>query len=225
MTQSATEATAETAGETSADTSTAAASTTTTTEAAATAATVEAGSTEGEQALGDAGKKALDAMKAKWKDADKLAKENAAALAALQAKLDGKEKEHAAEQAKREAEQAVLAKANDRIRKSEIKAAAKGVLADPQDAYKFLDLEQFEVDADGNVDEDAIAKALADLVKTKPYLAVQDGKRFQGAADAGTRNESRPAQLTRADLARMTPQDIEKARIDGRLNDVLGIKT
>ena len=44
--------------------------------AEATETSTEATTTdEGSAALGDAGKKALDAMKAKWKDADKLAKE------------------------------------------------------------------------------------------------------------------------------------------------------
>lgn len=178
---------------------------------------------EGEAALGDAGKKALDAMKAKWKDADKLAKDNAAALAAIQAKLDGKEAEHATEQAKRETEQAALAKANDRILKSEVKAAAKGVLADPQDAYKFLDLESFEVDDDGNVDEDAIAKALTDLVAAKPYLAAQGGKRFQGSADGGARNDAaKVSQLNQADMARMSPEQIADAHDKGQFDDLLG---
>lgn len=178
---------------------------------------------EGEAALGDAGKKALDAMKAKWKDADKLAKENEKALAALQAKLAGTEAEHAAEQAKRETEQAALSKANDRILKSEVKAQAKGVLADPQDAYKFLDLESFEVDDDGNVDEDAIAKALTDLVAAKPYLAAQGGKRFQGSADGGARNDAaKVSQLNQADMARMSPEQIADAHDKGQFDDLLG---
>jgi len=195
-------------------------------ETTTTATATEATATEGESALGDAGKKALDAMKAKWKDADKLAKDNATALAALQAKLDGKEAEHQAAQSQREAEQAALSKANDRIRKSEVKAAAKGVLADPQDAYKFLDLDTFEVDDDGNVDEEAIATALADLVKDKPYLAAQGGRKFQGSADGGARTDAtKLSQLTEADLSRMTPEQIEASRKEGRLNDLLGIKT
>jgi hypothetical protein len=218
MSEAATESTTdETASETSADTST------------ETEATSDSATEADDKSLGDAGKKALDAMKAKWKDADKLAKENAATMAALQARLDGKEAEHAAEQTKRETEQAALAKANGRILRSEVKAAAKGVLADPADAYKFLDLDEFEVDDDGEVDTDAIAKALDDLVKTKPYLAVQDGKRFQGGADGGTRKESGPAQLSDADVKRLMAEgkhaEVEKARVEGRLNDLLGIGT
>lgn len=193
----------------------------TTTDATATDASE---ATDGEATLGDAGKKALDAMKAKWKEAEASAKAKDAELAALKAKAEGKEAEFAAEQEKRAAEHAALAKANERILKSEVKAAAKGVLADPQDAYKFLDLDSFEVDDDGNVDEDAIASALATLVKDKPYLAAQ-GKRFQGTADGGARNDaSKPSQLTRADLARMTPEAIDAAFREGRTADLLSGK-
>lgn len=196
----------------------------------ATATEAETAETKPEEAaLGDAGKKALDAMKAERKAARDEATAAKAERDALQAKLDGKEAEYAAEQEKRLAEQAALAKANDRIRKSEVKAAAKGVLADPQDAYKFLDLDAFEVDDDGNVDEDAIASALADLVKEKPYLAAQGGKRFQGTADGGARNDAtKVSQLTEADVKRLSAEgkhhEIEQARKDGRLNDLLGIK-
>lgn len=100
---------------------------------------------------------------------------------------------------------AALENANARIVKSEVKAAAKGVLADPADAYKFLDLTQFEVDDDGNVDEDEIADAIDELVKEKPYLAAQGGRRFKGDASGGVRKgpkkpslESQIAEATKA---------------------------
>jgi hypothetical protein len=142
----------------------------------------------GSEDLGDAGKKALDAMKAERKAAKDEAAAAKAERDALQAKLDGKEAEHAAAQEKAATEAAALAKANDRILKSEVKAAAKGVLADPQDAYKFLDLDSFEVDDDGNVDESAITDALKTLIAAKPYLAAQ-GSKF-GNVDGGARNEA-----------------------------------
>ncbi|WP_338183013.1 hypothetical protein [Jatrophihabitans sp.] len=152
--------------------------------------TTETTETEAEKTLGDAGKQAIDRMKAERKTARDEAAAEKARADALQAKLDGKEAEHTAAQEKADTEKAALAKANDRIVRSEVKAAAKGVLADPADAYKFLDLDSFEVSDDGDVDEAAIAAALDELVKNKPYLAVQDGKRFQGGADGGTRKES-----------------------------------
>jgi hypothetical protein len=198
---------------------------------------------DGEDALGDKGRSALESMKAELRAAraevselravagdkrglDRIRQERAELeeLRQFRAKAEGREAEYEEAKKQRESEQAALAKANDRIRRSEVKAAAKGVLADPADAYKFLDLDSFEVDDDGNVDEKAIADALADLVQNKPYLAVQDSKRFQGDADAGARKEARPSQLTRSDLDRMSPEQINEARQKGQLDDLLGIK-
>lgn len=140
---------------------------------------------EGSEKLGDAGKQALDRMK------DRLRVEKAARVAAERERDDAKGVSEQ-EKTQRAADAAALAKANGRIVRSEIKAAAKGVLADPADAFKFIDLDQFEVDDDGNVDEGEIAKAVADLVKQKPYLAAAQGQqqRFQGGADQGARKAS-----------------------------------
>ena len=72
----------------------------------------------------------------------------------------------------------------------------------------------------------AIAQALEDLVAEKPYLSAQGGKRFQGTADGGARNDaSKPSQLSESDLDRMSPEQVEAARKEGRLNNLLGIKT
>lgn len=173
---------------------------------------------EGSADLGDKGKRALASMKGKWRSERDKRRELEQALAQKDA---GDE----AEQARREVEQAALSKANARIVRSEVKAAAKGVLADPGDAYKFLDLDQFEVDGDGNIDSDEIAEAIEELVKAKPYLAAATAKRFQGTGDGGAaRKASRPKQLTRADLKSMSPEAIDKAREDGRLDDLMGGK-
>lgn len=167
-------------------------------------------------------------MKAERKQARDEAAAAKAERDALQAKLDGKEAEHLAAQEKAASDKAVIDKANQKILSSEVKAAAKGVLADPKDAYKFLDLDSFEVSDDGDVDESAIKAALDALIETKPYLAVQDGKRFKGDADGGTRKESVEGQLTEADVKRLAAEgkheEIEAARVAGRLNNVLGIK-
>lgn len=168
----------------------------------------------GEEDLGDAGKQALQRMKDKWRDERRLRRE---AEARAEKKTDDGD---AVDPKITEA----LQKANDRIRRSEVKAAAAGKLADPSDAYKFLDLASFEVDDDGNVDEDEIADAIDELIKEKPYLAAQGGRRFKGSADGGTRKEARPKQVSRADLARMTSEQINKAREAGQLNDLMGIK-
>jgi hypothetical protein len=166
---------------------------------------------------------AYEAEKTKRREQDKTLKEIREEFNAFKAKAEGKEAEYAAAQEKQAVEQAALSKANDRIRRSEVKAAAKGVLADPADAYKFLDLDSFEVDDDGNVDEAAIAKALTDLVADKPYLAAQGGKRFQGTADGGARNDAtKPTQLSQVDLTSMSAAEVNKARREGRLDNLLG---
>lgn len=141
------------------------------------------------------------------------------------AKLQGKEAEYAEAQKAREVEAAALARANERILRAEVRAAAAGKLNDPTDALAYIDLSSFEVGDDGAVDTDAIGAAISDLVTRKPYLAAEGGRRFQGSGDGGTRKETGPAQLTRSDLERMSPDQIVQAKSDGRLNDLLGIKS
>ncbi|MEV0639035.1 hypothetical protein AB0I77_29645 [Streptomyces sp. NPDC050619] len=183
---------------------------------------------EGADQLGDAGKRALDSMKDKWKSERDKRRELEAKLAAKDKPADGDQRDP--EAIVRQAEQAALSKANARIIRAEVKAAAAGKLADPADAYRFLDLAQFEVDDDGNVDADEIGDAIADLIQSKPYLAVQSGTpkpRFEGTADSGARKGTgRPAQLTEADVKRLSAEgkhaEILKAREEGRLADYLG---
>lgn len=179
---------------------------------------------EGADRLGDAGKKALDAMKAKRNDyRDKLR----AATAELETLRNGatkKDGEVDAEQIRRDAETAATTKANARIVRSEIRAAAAGKLADPKDALTFLDLTQFEVDDNGEVDGDEVADAIETLIKEKPYLAAATAKRFQGTGDGGAARKAgnKPKQVTEAELKTMTPDQIVKAQNEGRLATLLG---
>ncbi|MCY0961564.1 hypothetical protein [Streptomyces sp. H27-H5] len=172
----------------------------------------------GADELGDKGKRALASMKGKWRAERDRARQ-------LEQRLAEKDGADEAETIRRRAEQEAVTKANARIIRSEVKAAAKGVLADPADAYKFLDLGQFEVDEDGNLDEDEVADAIQELIKSKPYLAAAKATRFQGTGDGGAaRKASRPKQLTRADLKTMSAEDIDRASVDGRLDDLMGGK-
>lgn len=141
------------------------------------------------------------------------------------AKLQGKEKEYLATKDAQRVKDEALAAANDRILKAEVRAAAATKLADPQDAIRFLDMSEFEVGSDGEVDASKVAKAVDDLIESKPYLAAQRGKRFEGGVDGGARKDaSRPTQLSREDLKGMSPEAIVAAKAEGRLNDALGIK-
>ena len=52
-------------------------------------------------------------------------------------------------------------------------------------------------------------------------MSAQGGGRFQGGGDGGARNESAPAQVSREEMSRMTPEQIVQAEADGRLSDLL----
>ena len=74
----------------------------------------------------------------------------------------------------REARAEERTRADRVIVRSEVTALAAGVLADPKDAARFLDLSDIEVDDDGDlVDPSAVTKAIKDLIKQKPYLAAR----------------------------------------------------
>lgn len=126
-------------------------------------------------ALGEAGKKALDRMKAERAAAKKeaaAAKKQAAELARKVQEFEDAQKSETdklAAQAERSAKQA--AKATARAVAAEVRAAA-GEFADPADAVDVLmrDPSQY-VDADGEIDTDAIQTALSDLLERKPHWA------------------------------------------------------
>lgn len=174
-------------------------------------------SEDGEADLGDKGKKALDAMKAKLKVEKAKGRTAAAELAALKAAKANEGKpadEQAIENAKAEARAEALATANRRIIRSEVKSAAAGKLANPALAVKLIDLDELEVDEDGNVDEETIADAIDDLLKENPYLAVQGGTtKF----DTSRGKPKAKKQLTQADLKGMSSSAIAKAYDEGRI--------
>ena len=155
--------------------------------------------------LGDAGKQALDRMKRNWHGERDRAN-------AAEAKLAAKDKDL----------ESVLSQVNQRYVRSEVKAAAKGKLSDPGDAFKFLNLSDFKVSEDGEVDGEAINTAIDDLLKKKPYLGAQRA-RAEGSGEGGARSgdAGNLKQLSRADLAAMTPEQILAAKDKGQLKDLL----
>lgn len=172
--------------------------------------------------LGPPGEKALAAEKEKRRAESAKRRELEAELAALRSAASVDSEKADLEAIKAQAIREANAAAGQRILRSEIRAAAAGKLADPADAYKFLNLEDFEVNEDGDVDTSEIADAIADLLTSKPYLkAAQSGP---GSADGGVRKGSRPDQLSLEQIKAMSPDAVEAARLKGQLNDLLGIK-
>lgn len=123
---------------------------------------------------------------AKWKA---LSRKNEKAAKQAQRELDRLKQstqtdaERAVEAAKEEGRKEALAKATEKVVKSEIKAAATGKLANPGLALKLLDRDDF-VDDDGEIDERALKRAIDDLIKENPGLALRRGG---GGFDGGAR--------------------------------------
>jgi len=121
-----------------------------------------------EDKLGDAGKRALQKLRAEKKAALAEAKAAREELEDAKAKTEAEKRER---QVQREA----LAKANSRIVSAELRAAATGKLEDPEDALAFLNVEEFDVSDDGAVDKTAIDGAIEELLERKPHLAARGG--------------------------------------------------
>lgn len=170
---------------------------------------------DGADALGDKGQKALRAMKDRVKASKKAEREAKAELERLKNSAGKTEEQLAEQQLREQREAAILNKANERIVRSEIKSAAAGKLQNPALAIRLLDLADFEVDEDGNVDEDEIAQAIDELLEREPYLAVQSGSGPKFDSARGKRKVAK--KLTAKDLEGMSPQDIAKAYDEGRV--------
>ena len=93
-------------------------------------------------------------------------------------------------------------------------AAARGVpvdaIADLVDVGRFV--------ADGAMDDDAIAASIERLAKAIPPQKAQYPEVVLGPS-----KQDKPGQLSRDDLARMTPDQIVQAKAEGRLDTLLGI--
>jgi hypothetical protein len=143
------------------------------------------------------------------------------------------ESQKTAEQKAQDALAAAEKRAESLIQRSvsaEIKALAADGFADPADAAVFLgDLTKYASGDD--VDTASIKADLADLLARKPHLGKSPENRTpapnpaQGTSAGGSPT---PSQLTETDVQRMYAakdyDGIEKARQEGRLNTVLGIK-
>ena len=127
---------------------------------------------EGADKLGDAGKKALDRMKAERAEAKRLAaaeKKRADELARKVADFEDRDKSELEKAtAKAERLEAAAKAATARAVKAEVRAAA-AEFADPEDAVAFLDLAKY-TDGDGEIDAEAISADLTDLLERKPHL-------------------------------------------------------
>jgi hypothetical protein len=143
--------------------------------------------------LGDAGKRALDEERRARTKAERDAKAARDELARIQQANEGENEKkirEAGETARKEEREAWAS----RVVAAEVRARAGTKLADPEDAVRLLDLAEFEVGDDGEVDREKIDKAVDKLLGTKPYLAAEKPKgKVAGSADGGARKgEGKP---------------------------------
>lgn len=118
-----------------------------------------------------------------------------------------------AKSAAEEARQAALAEVAERLTIAEVTArAARHGVALPDS--RFINVGALM--SDGEPDAEAIDAFLGTLPKA--------AQKFDPLVlDTGSREANTPPQLTRADLANMSYEEIDQARREGRLNDLLGI--
>lgn len=147
-----------------------------------------------EQQLGDAGRRALE----REREARRAEAERRRALEAELATLREQQlpdAERALAAARREGADEARAELTKslgrRLVEAEVLAAAAGKLVDPEAAVRFLELDEL-VNDDLSVDRKAVAGALDELLKAKPYLAATGTRRAPGSADQGPR-ETAPA--------------------------------
>jgi len=145
-----------------------------------------------------------------WKSKARKWERQAKANAAKARKLDEIEAANRTEAEKLQAERDQLAQrakaATDRAVRAEVRSAARDLrFQDPADALRLIgDLDAF-TDDDGEVDEDAVTKALKKIAKDKPYLlkqetAAKSGGDFSGGTGA------------KSDASSMSVDDFRKAR-------------
>lgn len=173
------------------------------------------------EALGDPGKRALDAERQARKDAEREKRELQKKLEEAQrAQMD--DHERALAEARDEAVAETATKYASRLAAARAEALAAARTHDPDAAVQLLgDLTAF-VTEDGEVDTDAMSTALDELVEAKPYLKSDAATAPVGGADQGRRPPPGPTQLTREDLRGMSPEQIVEAKAEGRLEKVLG---
>lgn len=158
--------------------------------------------TDDDEPLGPKGKKALDAEKARRRkeaerrrSAETRARELEQQLEKLKKSGDDKDAPDAdaiREEARREAQRETL---RDRTL-DRIEARAGSKFADPEDARAILAARVEDFIDGSDIDNDAIAEALDELLEKKPHLAVKGRRKFDGGADGGAKKDKKKPAAT-----------------------------
>lgn len=180
--------------------------------------------------LGDAGKRAIDRMKAERDEARRLLREAQAGSQTQQTQntdtsdRNGRKDDDNKGKSAEDVENEIIARLTAQALRSSVREVAGSKLADPNDALVLGNWTDMTPNEFGEFDRSAITQRIDDLIKAKPYLA-RNEKKFEGSADSGNRGDNTiQGQVSREQLKSMTPAEINKARNEGRLRDVLSGK-
>ena len=135
-------------------------------------------------------KSRLNRERKKFSDYDDLKEKAKKFDDAEKEKLDDLDRERLARQEAEEAAEKKVTKANKRaiVATAALEAAALGVHPKKiKFAIKCADLDDVEVDDDGEVDSDAVTKALEAVLKDMPELKAEGGSKPKPSADGGAR--------------------------------------
>lgn len=124
--------------------------------------------------------------------------------------------EKAIAEAEKRGRDAALKELRADMARTKLQAQAAGKVADVEALLEVVDVNRFLTE-DG-IDEEAIAAAIERLTKVAP---AQPAPKF-GTVELGPQGD-RPRQVSEAELARMTPEQIVEARSKGQLDDLLGV--
>lgn len=147
--------------------------------------------------------KSMQAMRAELHEAQRAAKANADAAIKLQEIEDAAKSQADKEADARAAAEQRAAKAEADYLRLKV-ATTKGIPADLADLLVGADEAEMTAVAD---------RLLAMKAPTPPA---------PGSADAGPLGAAKPGQLSRADLQKLTPEQILEAKANGQLSDLLG---
>lgn len=154
--------------------------------------TTDASATDYPEGLGDAGKQALDRMKAAARDAESRAKKAEKALADIQTASQS-ESEKAIAAARLEGATEATAKADARVRRAEVRAALTAAGCSAVDIVAKADeFAALEVDDEGNVL--GLDKAVTAVKAAN--AALFGARRPTGSADAGSTTSAGAPQTT-----------------------------
>jgi hypothetical protein len=181
------------------------------------------------EGLGDAGKRAIDRMKQERDEARRLLREAQASQNTQTQNTDtsdrnGRKDDDNKGKSAEDVENEIIARLTAQALRSSVREVAGAKLNDPNDALVLGNWSDMTPNEYGEFDRSAITSKIDDLIKSKPYLAKSD-KKFEGSAEGGNRGDNTiQGQVSRDQLKSMTPAEINKARADGRLRDVLSGK-